>query len=363
MWLGDKKNPYLYIFNNLKYVFPAYRRGGDWICQVDMSWFKEMKEFERLQIFETLSPHVTETDYNKYLSDSTQFRYKELPQELTCALRINVMGRNQRLGLPMGTQALFDLLHKQTLKNLEKSISEKIINNIAVLTVGNKEKPNEQIPKKLRQTIGSRVMKILQQSVTQQSIGLVTLPEYASLEWSKIDGLDALDAKKFTSINSDISSDTGISPALTNGSGGNGSTAKYNLETLYKRIGVILDELDLVFNKFLAINLGKAAENYQFEFEKEQPLTRKEQLDILQKLHSEGFSLKAVVDMIPSIEYKAYIDQSLYEQESGMYEIIKPPQTSSTISKTDDGDGTKPVNEDPDSPDTIASQDLDKNDM
>lgn len=363
MWLGDKKNTFLYIFNNLQYVFPAYRRNGDWICMVDMGWFDEIEENERRIIFETLSPYVTESDYKKYQLNKTEYQYKELPQERTCALRVNTMSRNQRLGLPMGTQSLFDLLHKQTLKNLEKSISEKIINNIAVLTVGNKEKPNEQIPKKLRQTIGSRVMKILQQSVKQQAIGLVTLPEYASLEWSKIDGLDALDNKKFESINSDISTDLGISPALTNGTGGNGSTAKYNMETLYRRVGVILEEMDLVFNKLLALSLGKVSENFMFEFEKEVPLTKKEQLEALTKLQACGYSTKYITDMLSGVDFNSYVAQSLYEIETlELRDKITPPQTSSTLSSKDTGDDKSgaPIVEDPDSEETIKSQDTDK---
>ena len=88
---------------------------------------------------------------------------------------------------------------------------------------------------------------------------------------------------------------------------------------------------------------------------------------MLQRLHSEGFSLKAVIDMIPSIEYKAYIDQSLYEQEVlKLYESIAPPLSSYTMTSKDlegDSKAGRSKNEDPDSPDTIASQDLDKNDM
>lgn len=99
MWLGDKKNIFLYIFNNLQYIFPAYRKNGDWVCQIDMGWFDNMEDSEKNIIFDTLSPYVTRSDYDKYQLDKNKYQYKELPQERTCALRVNTMSRNQRLGL------------------------------------------------------------------------------------------------------------------------------------------------------------------------------------------------------------------------------------------------------------------------
>ena len=43
-WLGDKKNPYLHIFDKTQYVFPKFRRNGDWVAVIDMAWFSEMDE-------------------------------------------------------------------------------------------------------------------------------------------------------------------------------------------------------------------------------------------------------------------------------------------------------------------------------
>lgn len=357
IWLGNKENMYLHVFSNLSYIFPAFRRKGEWVCYVDMEWLSNMEESERIYIYEELSPYITEADYNNYLRDESTYKYKELPTDRTHVSRFNTMSRNQRLGIPTGTQLLNDINHKETLKALEKSISDKIINTIPVLTIGDDNTPNEKIPKKLRRAIGDSVVKVLRNSFTNGKIGMITLPEYSKIEWKKADGLDALDDKKYTSINSDISTDMGISTALTNGTG-NGSTAKYNLDCIYRRIGVYLEEIDGLFQKYCNLMLGASAKNYLFELEKETPLTKKEQLDALTKLHTEGFSVKSVVDMIPSIDYKSYIDQSINEHKSGMYDIITPPKTSSTLSASDVESGA-PKNEDPDSEETIIAQDKD----
>ncbi len=363
IWLGNKQNPYLYIFNDLRYVFPMYRLGGEWLCAVDMEWLGKMNDKEREETFKTLSPYITESDFNKFKNDPKENKYVYLPQDRTKCIRINTMARNQRLGLPMGTQALFDLIHKETLKNLEKAIANKIINNIAVLTIGDKENPNEKIPPAIKKKIIAGVKKALADSA-KNLISNIVLPEYANIEWTEPKGLEGLDKEKFESINTDISTDIGISPALTNGIGGNSATAKFNLEMIYRRISLMLEDIDDIFNQLLTIILGKTqAGNIYFEFDKNKPIDADKVLDTLLKLHSEGFSLKTVVDMLPNIQFDNYINESIHEHETlDLYSKIKPPATSFTKSKDDGSAGASEIDEtQTESDETIASKDYDKN--
>lgn len=364
MWIGDKKNPYLYVFNDINFFFPAYRRDGDWQCVADMEWFEQMGELEREQMFETLSPYITESDYNSFLNNKDEYRYVELPQERTTCLRINTMSRNQRLGLPMGTQSLFDILHKETLKTLEKTISDKIISNIAVLTVGNKEKPNLDIPNAIKKKVVQGVANVLKQSLTKKDLSCIVLPEYASIEWAKIDGLEGLKAEKFESVNADIATGIGVSPALTNGASKGTSNAKYNLEIIYKRVAMMLEQIDSVFNKLLFLVLPKnVADNLNFEFIKHQPLTTKEESDLLMKLSANGFSIKAVVDMITGVDFDNYITQSITEIEGlDLRNRIIPPPTSYTMTgEESDNKGGREKIENPDNQETIDSQEYGKN--
>lgn len=362
-WLGNKKQPYLYIFDNMKYVFPAYRRNGDWVCKLDLAWLNEMEEEERLLMYETLTPYVTEALFNKYKDDTSnkEVRYIELPQDRTSCVRVNTLYRNQRLGLPLGTSALLDLAHKQTLKNLEKSISNKIISNMIVLTVGNEQKPNESIPPTVKRKISSGVANVLKQKIGVSGTPVVVVPEFVKLEVPKMDGFDGLDKEKFENINSDIATDTGVSPSLTNGVGGNYATAKLNLDILYKRIGVILEGIEEVFNKLIGFCLPKnVADNFYIEFEKEPPLTRKEQLDALMTLHSEGFAVKPILDLIPHVEYEQFIEASIYEIETlKLREKIYPPSTmyTNTATSNTSSSGSQTSIEDPTNENTIDSRD------
>ena len=358
MWLGTKNEPYLHIFSNLKYVFPAFRRKGEWVCVCDMSWFDEMQEAERMYIFEELSPYVTENDYNNYKKNADEFQYKELDPKRTCVIRFGAMSRNQRLGIPSGCQVIKDIRHKNVLKDLDESISGNVIDKIPVLQIGSSEKPNETIPKKVRRQIGSSVFKVLQGSKTEGKLGLITIPEYCNLTFLESDELEGLDEGKYQTVNEDISSGLGISSSLLSGSG-NGSVVKYNLETLYRKISSQLDELDIVFQKFLNLVLGTNANNYVFEFEKDVPLSNKEKLEVLTKLHAEGFSVKAIIDMVSGIDFESYVKQSMIEQESNMYDVIKPPLTSYTATSsdlTDDTSGGREKIEEPDNEETIRTQ-------
>ena len=360
MWLGSKNDPYLHIFSDLRYVFPAFRRKGEWVAVCDMSWFDNMQEAERMYIFEELSPYITQNDYDNYKKNQDEFQYKELDPKRTCVIRFNTMSRNQRLGIPSGTQVIKDIRHKQVLKDLDESISANVIDKIPVLQIGSNEKPNETIPKKVRRNIGSSVFKVLQGSKNDGKLGLITIPEYCNLTFleSDTDEMDGLDEAKYQTVNNDISSGLGISSALLSGSG-NGSVVKYNLETLYRKIASQLDELDIVFQKFLNLVLGTNANNYVFEFEKDTPLSNKEKLDVLTKLHAEGFSVKAIIDMVSGIDFESYVKQSMIEQESNMYDVIKPPLTSYTATSsdlTDDTSGGREKIEEPDNEETIRTQ-------
>ena len=130
---------------------------GEWVAFADMSWFDEMKDEEREIIFQSLKDVISEADYNKYKNGNEENRYIQLPIERTYCARINTLFRNQRLGLPNGISYLYDYIHKQTLKNMETSIANKAIKNVATLTLGNKEVPYMNISKKMRNNIAAQM--------------------------------------------------------------------------------------------------------------------------------------------------------------------------------------------------------------
>lgn len=341
MWCGAKSNLFLYVFDNLEYVFPKYRLNGDWVCVIDLAMLQEMEEEERLNLFENLSPYVTEAMYKKFEGDSSnnEVRYIPLPQDRTTYIRSgDYLRRNQRIGIPLGTQALLDLNHKQQLKNMEKSVANKAIKNIAVLQIGSDKdgKSYIDIGANARRQIVAGVGKALKQNAntTENQVPVATIPEFCKLEFNKTDGLEALGSDKYDAIDQDLSADTGVSEGIARGAGSNNAGAVINLEFLYKRVGSVLEQIDLVFEKMIKLILGKKeAENLFFEFDKTQPLSKETEIEMLYKLEAQGYSVKAIIDRISGINFDDFVEQSLYElQELKLREQIIPPLSSYTMS-------------------------------
>lgn len=351
IWIGKKSDPYLYLFERPDKVFPAFRLNGDWVIQLDLSWLDELSEYERTILYKNLDPHLTEQIYRDYKVDNSK-RYIDLPQNRTICLRTHTLSRNQKFGTSWATTGLFDLQHKKKMKDLEKAVANKIISAVAVLKIGsekNLEYANLKLNKTMKKKIHSGVKEALEKNQSQ-GVTVVTIPEFANLEFPEMKS-DALEPKKFESINNDISASYGVSTALTNGTTSNNSAAKINLDILYKRIGILLEDIENeVYAKLFQIVLPvSVADDYQMEYDKEAPLTLKEKSDILMKLHvQEGFSLKAVIDTVPGIEFAEYINQSTYEQEElKLQERIKPYQSSFT-NTVDNSDAGRPEVEDAD---------------
>lgn len=366
IWLGNKNNPYSYIFDDLKMVFPAYRRNGDWVCVIDLEYFSGLKEGYRNQQLQNLSPYVNKSDYERYMkSRDKDDKYIELPQDRTFVLRTGTLKRNQGLGTSWVTSGLYDVQHKKTLKDVERSIANKIINAVAVLTVGvnGNEKydsiTNLKLPKGIKQKVHSGVKQALEKN-NKSGVTVVTIPDFAKLEFPdvKTDGL----GNKFDSINADIQSAYGLSGSILNGTGGNFATAKINLDTLYKRIGILLEDCEQeMYQKLINLILPSGQkDNYYIVYDKEAPLTLKEKVEILSKMNDKGWSTKHVIDLVSEVSWEAYLEQTLYEtDELKLQEKIKPYQSSYTMNGDEAG---RPTSES-DNDNTNASKTQDGNSL
>ncbi|MCU9959323.1 MULTISPECIES: hypothetical protein [Bacillus] len=335
IWLGDDKSPYPFVFDSVKYVFPAFRRNGDWVCLIDMEYFSNIKEDYRKELLNSFSPFIKNSDYENFLQDREKYRYKELPQERTFPLRTGTLKRNQGLGTSWVTPGLYDVLHKKKLKDVERAIANKIINAVAVLTIGTDkgkgEYTNLKLPKAVKQKVHSGVKTALEKN-NKDGVTVVSIPDFASLAFPDVKA-DGLDGTKFDHINSDIQSAYGLSGSLLNGEGGNYATSSLNLDTFYKRIGVLMEEVEQeVYQKLFNLILPAGQkDNYYMNYDKDKPLTLKEKMDILIKLNDKGWSIKHVIDNIAGVSWESYLEQTLYETDDlNLQDKIKPYQTSYT---------------------------------
>lgn len=363
VWCGAGEKVFPYVFDSSEYVYPKYRRNGDWVCVVDLAIVSELSDDEKLAIFENLAPMITEAMFSKYESSpSNETQFIELPQERTSYIRNgNTLRHNQRMAIPLGTQALLDINHKKRMKNLETNISTKANRSIALLTIGSKEagKSFIDIPVPTRKNIVNGVGKALKQnsSSTTNKVPLAVLPEFCDLSMAKIDGLDGLSSDKFKSVDADLGNDTGIGYGISMGSGSNNAGTEVNIAYIYRRIATILEQCDGFLNKLIPlICSGSDGESLYIEIDKEQPLTKQQKLEALFKLQAQGFSTSHVVQEL-GINFNDYIEQTFREtDELDLKNRIYPfmssytydgsnvdnstEESSSEDTTTDDGGGT-----------------------
>lgn len=348
IWCGNGESVFPYIFESTEYVYPKYRRNGDWVCVLDLALLSEFKEDERLALFENLSPIVTEAMYNAYQNNTSDEskRYIELPQERTSYIRNgNQLTHGQRMSIPLGTQSLQSINHKKRLQNLEDVIASKASRNIAILKIGINENGKSfiDIPLQVRRNVTNGVGKALKQSSNTSSnkIPLATLPEFCDLKLAEVDGLEGLGSDKFGQVESDLVNSSGLSNGLTKGTGSNNAGNLINLEYVYRRIAVILEQLDGFLNKIIPLAIsGTDADSLFIELDKDQPLDKKTRLETLFKLQSEGLSVKHVTDEL-GINYNDYIEQSIRENvDMKLKDLIMPFLSSYTLSSKEQGQDT-----------------------
>ena len=346
IWVGTE-NPYLIIFDDLDYFFPGFRTNGEWTVIVDLSYYDKFLEDDvRKQQIGLLSPYIKYKDYKKYKNDTSNVlkRYKVLPQERTICLRTHALKRNQKYGLPWATQAMFDILHKKKLKDLEKVVANKIIKSIAILTLGNKEFNDAELGTKKKKKAYNGVKTALKKN-NEEGVSVVALPHWAKLEFPELKS-EALNPNKFDKIDQDISSSTGINRQLLVG-GGNESGNEMSLVLLYRKIGELLEQIEFeVYQKLINLVVPKdEKDNIILEYDKDVPLSNKEKLEGALKLADKGFSIKEVASRISNQSFDEFIAQTMYETEVlDLQNKVKPYQTSHTLSsvaaaKTDETDG------------------------
>jgi len=368
-WLGGENSPYFHIFSNLKYTFPYGSYRGKMRAVYDLEQLDKMKPIERQAQFDNLKPIVTQSKYDKWKNETDkdkkeELKYVLLPSEKTLVARGHTLYRNQRYGMPYGTQSIFDIQHKQKMKELERSIADKVIRAIATLKFRGKDDNENTVSDTAKSKVFKAVKKALEKSTKTNngSISVIALPDFAEFKPTEFNGIDdALDPKKYESVDDDITNSIGVPRTLTNGTKGNFASAKLSLEMIYSRIGVMLEEIEEIFNQLIVILLGdKKGYNYKFEFDKEMPLSKEKKVAELSKLVDKGYSIKYLLDEL-GINREEFVRESIYEiEELDLRNKITPPLTSNVLSGNNEDNG-RPTNENPNNENTVQSKEIDSN--
>lgn len=351
--IKDKKNtPRIVVFPDLEYFFPGRRHPdtGKYTVWCDLSYFDccDVPYDKRLELIESLNPYIKVEDYENYKTKGEEYRFIELPPSRSIVLRVNTLNSRQRFGIPYGVQSLMPLKHKQKLQNMETVVANKIMNSVAVLTIGDNSEEKYRykgLGEKFTQSI-FRSVKAGLQNDGSLDLSVIGIPEFCELEFPSLDPGDSLDPEKFETIKEDVNVATGLADGLLTGKDSTYAVLKLNLDLMYNRVSIILEQFESeIFNKIISIILPKSVNGYYYlEFNKQTPLTSAEKLNYLKQLSDKGFSVKYLLDVL-GIDADEYFAQSIYEIETlKLREKIIPPQntytTSGAVSSTTDNESS-----------------------
>lgn len=370
-WLGNKREPYFNVFNDLKYIYPYGIYKGKMVGVFDLSYIDTLNKNQKTALYNNLSPFITERIYTKWKDCKDSDKKEELqlvvlPPEKSLVARTRVLSHNQRLGLPYGTQSVFDLQHKQKMKDLERAIADKIIRAIAIVKMRDKDDNDNKVKESVQKKVFAKVKKALEQNTSgKNGLTCLGMPSWADFSFPEIkNGDDIFDPDKYESVNNDITMGTGVSSVFGNGSGANYAGAKLNLQMIYQKIGSMLEQIEEIYNQLIIIILGKSkGQNYLFEYEKGMPLSKEDKLKTLTTLESQGYSVNALLELV-GVDTQSYIEQSIYEIDKlKLREKIVPPLSTYTATGDDvnDNNGREETNE-PTNDNTAESKDTDGND-
>jgi hypothetical protein len=368
-WLGNKKEPYFNVFDDLDYIYPYGNYQGKMVGVFDLSYIDTLTDSQKLALYNNLKPLVTSTIYDKWKKETNITKKNELqlivlPPDRSLVARTRVLSHNQRLGLPHGTQAIFDLQHKQKMKDLERTMADKIIRAIAIVKMKDKDDNDNKVKESVQKKVFDKVKKALEKNTSSNGgLTCLAMPSFADFSYPEFKGADdILDSGKYDSVNNDITMGTGISSVLGNGSGGNYSSANLNLDIIYSKIGAMLEQIEEIYNQLIVITLGQnKGSNYYFEYDKQKSLTKKEKLDIYKGLSDKGFSVRPMIELVGG-DFEAFINESIYEIDVlKLREKIIPQLTSFTSTDTDSNQIGRTTVDNPTNESTITSQETDGN--
>lgn len=341
LWVGRGKKLSPFILPDEKYYKVIKDLEGKFRVVLDLNWFVAL-DSSLLELYLTqLQGIVKPSDFENYRLDELGNRYVLVPVERSFVINHGTTSVNQTVGASSVLPALQDILHKKTLKDVERTVANKVINAVAVLTMGQNSKQGEKqrdyddIPLPLIRSIHGAVKEALAQGGTD-GLSLVSIPNFTKLEFPDVK-VDGLGDGKFKQTDSDIEKGLGLSPTILNGQGSNVGIANLHLDLFYRKLAVILEDIEYeVYNKlFNLLVKGGQKDNFYMEYDKERPLTLREKIEQQNKLNDKGWSSRHLIESI-GFDFNEYLEQTVYENEVLKLntQLLIPPRTSYTIASS-----------------------------
>lgn len=341
------------------------QRNGKWVVEYDLQSIETYKSVQdKLLVIESLPDEVSVEKYNLYRNKGEDFRYIELKN---CDV-INIdSNRNFPFGLPLTIGAWSSLLQKEVINRVERSVADRLIKQVLILSAGHLDKEGTKpVPKEVIQAYFKEVSKLMQkkEGMNQRNAsdasgtGTIALPHFLSLDTLDVN-TEMFKKELYEKIENDIYSNLGISPAVIwgGGSSGNFSSATLNSQKFFRYIFTILEKFERLINNYIKQILPSNI-SCNFVLSKTTMLDKDAHIDKLKELYMQTGVSKFWLESLTGLPYEDVIAQVEYEKKVlKTEELLFPPQNAFTQSgKVDNKGAGAPKVDNPTNPNTIKSK-------
>lgn len=279
-------------------------------------------------------PDEVRRAFDRFRSNpSADNRYYKLNISKTGVIKLNSR-QNDRYGRPYAMSAFDDLFHKEMIREAERSVINRIVDEIMVLKLGEsgketdgKFKPNSH----QRKVMYDAIKQILYRK--DDGYKLLGIPWWAELDKIETD-FSIFNNKKHEEVDSDILTSLGVQMIFNTREGSSYQAGQLNLNVLFSSIFSVLEQIEqelFNYNYRLLVSDGNDVVRV---FNRSTAIDSKDKIAVFTALKDIGGALKPLLDEI-GYDFGDYITQAEYEQEVlRLPEKFKPYQTSYTTSQS-----------------------------
>lgn len=327
---------------------------GLWNVQYDLLRVKHWMttyNLDREAIIVSLPDEITAQAYDNFLQRGHDYRFVTIKNAYVLKMRGN---RNFPEGLPYHFSAWGAILHKELMDKVERSVADRLIKQILILSVGSiaSSKDGYKAPSKDQVSrYFNDLSSLIQRKDSNDNrgrtnddisgTGIVTLPDFFTLKSVEVD-TQLFPKDVYDKVQNDIYADLGL------GSSGSGKTENYgtlsvNGEKFYTYIFSGLESWEYMINKYIekfcpSTNRAKIIFDRSTIFDKE--IHAKLAMDLY--LQGRG-SWIYWVESATGLDYRSYLSMCKYENKVLNLEEELPIHLTS-YTATDDSN--KPANKD-----------------
>jgi len=337
------------------------QRNGRWIVEYDLSSINKHKTVnDKLTVIESLPEEITLEKYNLYKKKGKDYQYIELKNADVINIDAN---RNVPFGLPLTLGAWSSLLQKEIIDRVERSVADRLLKTIVILSAGHLDKNGEKpVPKEVITAYFKEVSKLFQKknggSLSNQDdtsgTGTIALPHFFKLDTLKVD-TELFKKELYEKIENDIYANLGLSPAVIwgGGSSGNYSAATLNGQKFYQYIYTVLEKFEIIINRYINQILPNNV-SCQFIFSRTTIFDKDKHVDKYKELYLQTGISKFWLESLTGLPYENVIGQAEYERKILKTEqFMYPPSNAYTQSGNANG---RPPDDNPTNESTIKSK-------